>query len=111
VEGSQRRVSTLDGGWLGFWRALGTTLLAGTLGVTLGVVMVGCRPLLGPEDGCEPRRYACREGRPYVCSDTHRWAPTMPACPAGEVCTEGVSGSVYQNVATCLPVAQDGGAR
>ena len=83
--------------------ALGAALLLATL-------TTGCPPILGPVANCEPAAFACRDNRPYRCSDSRRWAPLQETCAPGSTCREAVPGLLHASLAACLPDAVDGGA-
>lgn len=55
---------------------------------SLALFALGCpasrqlvAPALGPVDGCEPQATRCSpEGRPQVCSGSHRWTDADVVC-------------------------------
>jgi hypothetical protein len=79
-----------------------------TAAIALALVVghAGCHPRLPPVSGCTPRTWACRDGRPHVCSATQRWEPAGDlACAAvGGVCVVPDGGPAH-----CAAPA-DGGA-
>ena len=81
-----------------------------SLTLLLGTSLAGCPPILGPVANCEATRFACRDNRPYRCSDSRRWAPLAATCAPGSTCREGVPGLLHPDLAACMPDA-DGGAQ
>jgi hypothetical protein len=54
--------------------------------IALSLAMAAC-PMPRPPDGCTPGAQVCRDGAPYVCSQSTRWVAINRKCSEiGAVC-------------------------